>query len=209
MNDQSVAFAQYWRNSLADADLGRGALKEVDQKNMFRLALDTYQRGKVSSIIVTDFFKDEPEGVHTVSIVIRPKVFLSRFEHGKQSSAIPAIMTPIISVGLLARDGKIYPSTKTFVPRDILEPLEQGSFVIGSVRDLDTFMTLDSVSAIHYPQVDDELFGESWRKHLSNCDRLFKHVAYGWEAQESSFELADYALLGKKDQISGVSKRLL
>ena len=119
-----------------------------------------------------------------MDVVIRPQVYAARTEHGKQqSNGVPDIVTPLVTPAVLDRDGRLYPCRGTVVPRDLLEPLERGSFAIGSVSALDTFLT-DSVPGIENDAeeegpLDPEKFEAGWKDYQAGCARMLERVCPG------------------------------
>lgn len=95
MKESSFAYAIYWRNSLADAELGSGALKLKNVEGFLPLQKREVAIGRVGNTTVEKYFADEAEGVRTVEVVLRPKVYRSRLEHGyHRSSGTPDVVTP-------------------------------------------------------------------------------------------------------------------
>ena len=70
MQTESLAFAQYWRNSLADAETGKGAF--------LQLLPETLASGIASAETVEKCFADEKAQTHFVEIVLRPEVYIVR-----------------------------------------------------------------------------------------------------------------------------------
>jgi hypothetical protein len=57
------------------------------------------------------------------------KVYFRLLQHGKDRSAgAPDIVTPVVTPALLSREGFLYPTPATSIPRDLLEPLPKGIF---------------------------------------------------------------------------------
>ncbi|HPH05809.1 MAG TPA: hypothetical protein PL131_08050 [Methylotenera sp.] len=142
----SLTYAKYWRVSLLDADSGIGAFKDknVLPKEAKQLPLSEIATGQLSRELTNELFSGEPKDALTVGIIIRPQVYVARLLHGKAPSAgIPSIITPIISNANIDRDGRMYPAA-TCIARDLLEPLDRGSYSIGDVSTLDTFLTTNS-----------------------------------------------------------------
>jgi hypothetical protein len=75
MDKNSLAYASYWRNSLADADLGFGGLKAATAENFTQLSKDQLASGCLGKPFVDACFKGESEKVECVEVVIRPKVY--------------------------------------------------------------------------------------------------------------------------------------
>ena len=149
MQTETLAFAQYWRNSLADAETSKGAFRLQDCGAFLQLSPETLASGIASAEIVEKCFADEKTQTRFVEIVLRPEVYCAPLQHGVVAeNGNPPIITPIITPALLYRDGRIYPSAQTIMPRDILEPIDEGSFSIGSVAQRDEWLSLHTISDI-------------------------------------------------------------
>ncbi|RAS17232.1 AAA domain-containing protein [Microvirgula sp. AG722] len=216
MTVQSIAYADYWRTSLADSDLGRGAFRSGETEDQLWLTPDALASGRVGSDIVDACFAGEPEPHPFVSVMIRPQVYMARMSHGKRHAGMPDIVTPVVGVALLARDGRLFPLADTVMPRDILEPLEQGAFSVGTVNDLDDFLSrspIPGVDSCRDEQMTEDAFGErhqaGWARYLAGCRQLLAQVTGERSALDESFILADHGFLRKKDVITGASKHIL
>ncbi len=217
MEKRSLAYAHYWRNSLADTDLSSGGFFKSDLKRISfdKVYWDEQGIGFVSQAICAKYFDDEPEHVKTVKVIFRPKVYLARTEHGKALlDGVPQVLTPLVTPAVLARDGRLYPSSDTIMPRDLLEPLQLGSYAIGRLYDLDTFLSTDAVPIVNCTvdeneDVDPSAFEMQWEAHLKGCERLMTRVCSSWPTEEDAVELADFGFLLKKTTDAGFSKNIL
>jgi len=213
MKKGSIAFARYWRNSLADADLGHGGFSE--ETGFDKYYQDKKNTGYVSPSIVENYFANEPEHVEVIEVTFRPLVYLARVEHGKaRQDGVPQIMTPVVTPALLARDGRLYPSGETIVPRDLLEPLQLGAYTVGKLSDLDTFLSTDGVPTVDYSgdeSDDDDLdeFEKQWEDYWKGYNRLMDMVCPDWPDDEEAIEFASYGFLSKKSTASGFSQNIL
>lgn len=152
MDENALGFTSYWRNSLADAESGKGSFERKDAKNFTHW--HGIAAGRLDEAIVSKFFKGEKDDVETVDVILRPKVYFRLLQHGKDRSAgAPDIVTPIVTPALLSREGFLYPTPATSIPRDLLEPLPKEHFRLvrlGSMtntrqsipRSLSTLMTV-------------------------------------------------------------------
>lgn len=205
MRKDSLAYAGYWRNSLADAEAGHGALQPADAQKFQNLSCAELDAGRISQGIIDACFAKEAEQTEFVEVIIRPKVYVSRIEHGKQRrTGTPVIVTPIIAPAMLARDGRLYPLSRTIVPRDILEPLERGTFAIGEVSDQDAYLTTNTIAGINVATNDgeplsDAEFDQQWARYRAACDQLLGQVGQGWPGAEDEYELAKHGYLLKKE----------
>ncbi len=140
MDENALGFASYWRNSLADAESGKGSFERKDAKNFTHW--HGIAAGRLDEAIVSKFFKGEKDDVETVDVILRPKVYFRLLQHGKDRSAgAPDIVTPIVTPALLSREVFLYPTPATSIPRDLLEPLPKGAFSIGEIGQYDKYKT--------------------------------------------------------------------
>lgn len=215
MEENSLKYAKYWRNSLADVELGKGGLSLKDVASFQPLPEEDFIAGRVSQKIAEDYFKGEAAQVKTVAVVIRPNAYFSCVEHAqRRRDGVPSIVTPLVTLAVLARDGRLYPSETTTIPRDLLEPLERGSFTIASVADLDKFLTTDVVPGVEFlaeeKNADDSAeFAASWNAYLQGCERLLLKVCCGWPADNDAFESKRHGYLLKKDSVKGAADHIL
>ncbi len=104
MDDNALGFASYWRNSLADAESGKGSFERKDAKNFTHW--HGIAAGRLDETIVGKFFEGEKDDVETVDVILRPKVYFRLLQRGKDHSAgAPDIVTPIVTPALLSREG--------------------------------------------------------------------------------------------------------
>lgn len=214
MEKRSLLYAGYWRNSLVDTELARGVLTARDIKSFLSCPLDSLRKGRVDQAIVCEIFSKESVEVQTIEVLVRPKVYLTRLEHGsKRQTSLPGVVAPLVIAANLRRDGWLLPAGSTFVPRDLLEPLEHGSFAIGVLDDLDMFLTNHSAPDVD-PAMDDnddqgQHISEAWAECLAHGERLLAFVSKDWAKVERSFEAADYGYLIKNDGAGSASKHIV
>ncbi|CAG9229828.1 DNA helicase [Paraburkholderia caribensis] len=215
MHDKSIAYAAYWRNSLADAELGRGTLTH-DEVNAHRHVLsDEAESGILHEDTVEAFFAAEDEKVRFVEVVYRPLLYAVKNEHGQRAAQLPEFVTPLVTQALLSRDGCLLPKPATVVPRDILQPLEAGSFYIGTIDDLDRFLTDGQVPGISFADVSDgdqtglEEFRNSWKAYRDGLDSLLGAVCDTFVSETRQYLRAEYGLVLKKGVISGATQHVV
>ena len=206
MQTETLAFAQYWRNSLSDAETSKGAFRLKDCGAFLQLPPETLANGIASAEIVEKCFADEKAQTHFVEIVLRPDVYCAPLQHRVVAeNGNPPIITPIITPALLYRDGRIYPSAQTIMPRDILEPIDEGSFSIGSVAQRDEWLSLHTISGIpefdeNGEPLDEETFHNYWEEYCIDCSYFLDAVAFDWRTN-SNYLRANYGYLLKKSMI--------
>ncbi|MGO0790735.1 DEAD/DEAH box helicase [Herbaspirillum seropedicae] len=214
MKQKSLAYAKYWRICLADADLGKAALKKADLEKLILRPADELQRGRISAELTQEFFKQSAADTDEIEITIRPYLYYSFLEHGRtRSSGVPEFVTPVVSQAVLDREGRIYPNKNTVIPRDILEPLDRGSFAIGAVTDMDTWLSEHDVPGFDKQSVGerdlDEWHLERWQKYLDHCKGMLNEVAAGWPEEGEPFRIDDRWTIVKDSDVIGASIHIL
>lgn len=213
MNDYAFKLANYWRNSLADAENGNGALSLSQAEKLLALPAESLASGCLPEGLVNQLFASEPDDTPFVDITLRPWVFRARREHGRVRNGLPAIITPVICQISVSRDGRLHPSAQTMMPRDILEPLDRDNFAIGAQADLDAFLSADDGKRFD-PPVDAEALSDdqhqaNWREYLQFCMKMFREVSGGWDGKADGFELADFGYLVKEEKVEGFSRNIV
>ena len=206
MQTETLAFAQYWRNSLADAETSKGAFRLQDCGAFLQLSPETLASGIAPPEIVEQCFTDEKAQTRFVEIVLRPDVYCAPLQHGVVAeNGNPPIITPIVTPARLYRDGRIYPGAQTIMPRDILEPIDEGSFSIGSVASRDEWLSHNPIPGVpefdeNGEPLDDESFYREWQGWLADCHRFLDGVAHDW-LNGNNYLRANYGYLLKKSMI--------
>lgn len=213
MNQHSLKLAHYWRTSLADAENGKGTLHTAQIATLTAVPVDQLLQGCLGAEIVEALFTDEPADVVNVEITLRPLVYNPRLEHGKARSSPVAAVTPVISQVLITRDGRLYPTASTLVPRDILEPQATGALVVGEQADLDEFLSRHQVPVFEPPAEDEAPIAAEhaaqWNTYLQFCAKMFQYVGRHWHVTEDGFQIAEHAYLFKEAKAEGFTKHIL
>ena len=176
VNHEALACARYWRNSLADAELGRGTFR-IDDVSVFAL-IDSaaLMRGHVDTRAVAALFQGGHAEEECRAVLLRPLVYRARTMHGSRPSRLPEVMTPIVSRVTLFRDGRLSIPTNTVVPRDLLEPLDRNALTIGTVEALDTFLTQVVEPQGIAADDADRPAGAAWLAYRHYCHQLAQAV---------------------------------
>ncbi|EPU1775146.1 AAA domain-containing protein, partial [Escherichia coli] len=144
-------------------------------------------------------------------------------QHGKDRSAgAPDIVTPLVTPALLSREGFLYPTPVTSIPRDLLEPLPKGAFSIGEIEQYDKYKTIHTSFSIDFDdsvdktaETDEErearyaALQQEWRQYLDDSERLLKNVAGDWIKNPEQYELAEHGYIVKTAQSGGASFHIL
>ncbi|WP_202301475.1 AAA domain-containing protein [Dryocola clanedunensis] len=221
MDNNTQGFTSYWRNTLADAESGKGAFERKDEDS-FTLWMDVDQ-GRLGEEIVQSFFEGEDEQVKTVKVLLRPQVWIRLLKHGKERTAgAPGIVTPLVTSALLNREGFLFPISPATIPRDLLEPLPKGTYSIGQMAEYDKYKTTHDLVTFG-PGDEDTQRGEtdeqraerqarykqSWQKYLKETNELLKSVAGKWLDAPEQYEPAGYGYVIKANQPGVASIHIL
>ena len=221
MDRNTQGFASYWRNSLADAESGKGAFERRDT-DAFTQWMDI-TTGRLNEEIVHVFFEGEVDTVKTVEVMLRPQAWNRLIQHGKERTAgAPGIVTPLVTSALLNREGFLFPTGETTIPRDLLEPLPKGTFSIGEMAQYDKYKTTHN--SITFGEDDEQQRLEEndeqraeryakhqlqWQKYLTDSNSLLKNVAEKWISTHEQYEPAGHGYVIKANQPGGASIHIL
>lgn len=214
-----LKWASYWRNSLADAESGKGALKAGDCKSFLEVSRDVRETGKLPENLVQTLFKGEAKDINAINVIYRPNILRLILQHGKShKGSLPEILTVLTCPMWFNRQGYLFPSGSAVVPRDILHPQDDIKFVVGSVADLDKHLTTNKLKTFTYEQVPRELVDDQlttiksdWQDFISHCSLLYRDVCAEVDKKETQdfYELADYSWIAAVKTVAGASDKIL
>ncbi|EXB45211.1 AAA domain-containing protein [Acinetobacter sp. 1000160] len=202
MEDISLKYAKYWRNSLADSINGRGIIQEREADKFLQIPLNQLRQEYIQNPdLIASLFDGQNKDVQTIEILVRPKVYQSILEHTVGNSNLPEIVTPLILSATLTRKGLIYPAQNTSIPRDLLAPLVDGAFVIGTVSQQDIFLTQYPPPKHTYSDPEGlkaQNVTSLWDQSLNHAEQLLKNVMSDLSELELNFQQTDYAYVSAK-----------
>ncbi|WP_294911401.1 AAA domain-containing protein [Tatumella sp. UBA2305] len=221
MDSNTKGFTSYWRNTLADADSGKGGFRsgDADKFCQWRDA----ESGRLAEDIVRDYFAGEDTDVMTVEVMLRPQAWMLQRQHGKKPAAgAPDVVTPLVLSARLNREGFLIPAADASIPRDLLEPLPQGVFSVGEMAQYDKYQTTHSsdYSADEGqtpPETETEQqqlqrhagYQRQWQAYLQQSEQLLAHVAGKWLDAHEHYEQAEYGYVIKESQAAGAGFHIL
>ena len=126
MISMALAYARYWRNTLADAELGRGAFRSREVEAFQRIDAEALARGRFGEDTLAALFQGDNREAESLKVVLRPLVYRSRTEHGRSRVGSPDFLTPIATPATVFRGGRLELGPGTATPRDLLEPIGGG-----------------------------------------------------------------------------------
>ncbi|PPC84398.1 MAG: phospholipase [Methylotenera sp.] len=209
MSALSLKYARYWRNSLLDADNGKGTALP---SGSVPCSLSQMDEGIIDNAdLIARLFQDEEVDAETVEVTIRPFVYKSILHHGKTTGAgLPGEIYPVISNAVLYRSGHLYP-VNAIIPRDLLEPLDTGSFSIAELSTLDRFATItqfpDFSNTALNGKTKAEWFNNKWEDYRHYCHEMLKFTG-AYEIIDERYELIDVSYLIKEDIASDMIKSI-
>lgn len=201
-------YATYWRHSLADAELGKGAWKKTElDKEFTAQPLESLINGILDEDTLAVLFKGEPEHIESVDLIIKPWAFMQQFVHDKRpEGALPEIVTPLSCTVRANRSGEMLPSGKTVIARDILDPVDKGSFAIGQVSAMDEYLTRCGYSV--NPE-EDRAHVVIWKEYLDYCTRFMAAVIENWPQTPDKYVKAGTWYLKKVDNTGSPRKHII
>ena len=202
METNSTAFASYWRNSLVDGGFNRGSFTETNSASFETIPADSFEHGYVPDHLLKTLFDNIKDETHLVEVVLYPFIFRLVAEHGVVSHRdYPPIVAPVVTYAFVARSGRIFPMAKSFIPRDLLEPQDAGSFTLGDVSDLDQFLATENVFSINPDSASHSMeeteFETRWEAYRAFCWRMIDAVAGSRASLKTMFKLTKEAWLVK------------
>ncbi|MCL1114431.1 AAA domain-containing protein [Shewanella basaltis] len=214
-----LPWASYWRNSLADAESGKGALKASECKSFLEVDRDVRQTGVLPAKLVEKLFKDVAQDTNAVKVIYRPNVIVLTLQHGKSHQGnLPEILTALACPMWVNRQGYLFPSGPAVVPRDLLHPQDNIKFTVGTVADLDVHLTTHQLKTFAKDQVPHELdekkltdIKKDWLAFIDHCSLLYQEVCKGLGSTDIQdfYSIANYSWIQPVDSVSGMSANIL
>ena len=192
---------RYWRMSLADGALGRGRFRNAERERFMQLSSDTLHSGKLPPEQAKRIFEGEDDTTQAVSVRLWPLVTARKSSHAATiRDGLPEIVAPIVTEGFVSREGRITPKSTT-IARDILAPMPDGVFSIGTVDDLDGFLTRN-------PFLPDEQ-GYVWKQYRDHCHAMLDAVARGWPRCDRDYGANETGFLEVSDSAPATVRQIL
>lgn len=187
MNLQHQSILKYWRSSLADGALGKGRFSERDRKKLMELPKGALRDGVLPKNQVRKLFEGKKPDTKTVATRIWPMVTARKKSHGVTiSNGYPDFVAPVVSEAIVDREGNIRPS-RNVIARDVLTPLPNDVFALGSVDDLDKFLATTPFSPNENTPV--------WSQYLEHCRAMLDAVSPGWPSNDQNYVFAGVGFL--------------
>ncbi|PKF54885.1 AAA domain-containing protein [Psychrobium sp. 1_MG-2023] len=214
-----LSWIRYWRNSLADADSGKGALKKRDLNGYHPTKRTNFSLGMLepSDQILEKLFADENDNVLVIKAHYRPVLYTITKQHRQDyRGTTPQVLSPVICPIWITREGLFFSAGTPYIPRDILAPQADDKFTIAAVSDLDDFLTTHSTPSYSDDEIvsaiqSEETIAEQsklWTQYYELAQGLFRDVCSKQKIYES-YTLLENGVIGKIDDITGASTHIL
>ncbi|NOD31657.1 AAA domain-containing protein [Ruegeria atlantica] len=191
---------KYWRVSLADSALGDGKFTQRERKRFIELSGDAVRSGKLPDSMLERLF-GEQKSAKSIAVRFWPLVMARKSYHGAaRVDGLPEIVAPVVTEATVERDGQITP-LRNALARDVLSPLPSGEFSIGSVDDLDDFLT--------ETPLPDMIAEDSWPEYLSHCRKMVDAVAEGWPNGDEDFQSMGFGFLELAEDASATIRNIV
>ena len=198
MDSQQIL--RYWRTSLADGVLGEGKFRQRDRKRFVSVSSEALRTGKLQDKDLSRVFKGQPSA-KSVAIRFWPLVVARKSSHGAMyADGLPEIVAPVVTEATVDRDGQIIPS-RNALARDVLAPLPSGEFSIGTVEELDAFLTETPL-----PNMTVE---GSWQDYLGHCRKMVDAVAEGWPRGDKDYQPVGSGFLELAEDASAMVRNII
>jgi hypothetical protein len=213
------SWASYWRNSLADAESCKGTLK--DNSGFVTVDVENFATGRLPEDTVNELFKDENDKTQLIQLICRPSIFKLKKEHGKKLTGFPEVISPLICPLWLNRQGYLFPSDDPTIPRDLLSPQDGNKFTLGTVENLDQFLSTYSIKIFQESDIPLELTEDQydgikaeWSTYQNHCRNLYKQVCTenlnsNLYSRTENSQSKTIVWLSKREQIDGTIQHLL
>ena len=209
--DSTQKILNYWRQCLVDGLFGQGIFKESDLDDLAKIGSLSIENGQVDNELLSVLFESEKEDVDAIEVLLFPKVFYQTAQHNQRSQYYPQVILPVISSAFLTREGYLYPY-RTQIARDVLEPQDNDSFTIGSIVDVDEFLSKKEISVIHYEpeeEFDNELFEKKWRDYQDDINNVLISISDDFPNHSQHYQARDYGYLIKEKDNTGMITNIL
>lgn len=190
----------YWRTSLADGALGEGKFTQSDRKRFVEIPASALKSGLLPKEVLDRVFRDQTSA-KAVAVRFWPLVTARKLSHGvAQAGGLPEFVAPVVTEATVDRDGQITP-LRNALARDLLSPLPSGEFAIGSVGDLDAFLTETPL-----PDMSSD---DAWENYLGHCRKMVDAVSQGWPRGDVDYQPIGYGFLELAEDANATVRGIL
>ncbi|ODT90071.1 MAG: hypothetical protein ABS86_04390 [Sphingobium sp. SCN 64-10] len=141
MAKTDLSVMKYWRSSVADSAIGDACLTRKALEGFHGLSSEEAETGILGKEAIDFLFDKVPEHTRRIAVSYRPLHARRQSRHTRsRGDGLPLEVTPVVTEAQVTREGRIIPK-QSVIARDVLDPLAHGAFSVGSVANLDGFLT--------------------------------------------------------------------
>ncbi len=189
MNEKTLRYIHYWRNSLVDGALSSGILPDKkdgigsggNEDKYWTVTKADWTEGCLhDKVAVQSIFAraDIPTDLEFVSLLVYPTLYQTTSEHTVGHGGWVRRFSSISVNVLMNRNGNLFVEDPPLVPRDILDPVyPDKGIVVGEIQTLDEFLTKKPFDL----EIASKSDREKWRSLLSYIEEIEKAVCTGIE----------------------------
>ncbi|PWR17774.1 AAA domain-containing protein [Zavarzinia compransoris] len=183
-----LSVLRYWRAAVADSAAGEACLTPKALGEFQALSRAEAESGRLSRDTIEVLFAGVPKNQSRVAVSYRPLHVRRRVSHARsRGDGLPLEVAPVVTEAAVTRAGLIIPM-RSVIARDILDPLPRGAFSIGSVADLDRFLTARPFPA---GEGRDDL----WPRHQAYWRQLMAEAGGNWPEADDDYQAVGWGLI--------------
>lgn len=202
MATTDLAILKYWRSAVADSAIGNACLTSKMLGEFRSLSREEADVGVLGREAIEFLFDNVPEHVRRIAVSYRPLHVRRQSRHTRsRSDGLPLEVTPVVTEAQVTREGRIIPN-RSVIARDILDPLARGAFSVGSVVDLDSFLTTHPFAA---KEEDPDL----WRQYRDYWQQMMAQAGGDWPTSDPEYQIVGHGLIRPATEAAATVKQIL
>ena len=202
MTKADLSILKYWRSAVADSAIGDACLTSKNLDEFHFLSHEEAEAGVLGQEAINFLFDRVPERLRRIAVSYRPLHVRRQSRHTRsRGDGLPLEVTPVINEAQITREGRIIPG-QSVIARDILDPLARGAFSVGSVADLDSFLT-------GQPFAGKEEDPTLWQDYQAYWQKLMAEVGGNWPASDPEYQIVGHGLIRPATEAAATVKQIL
>lgn len=202
MAKADLAVLKYWRSSVADSAIGDACLTSNMLEEFHKLSREEAETGVLGKEAIGFLFDKVPEHTRRIAVSYRPLHARRQSRHTRsRGDGLPLEVTPIVTEAQLTREGRIIP-IHSVIARDILDPLARGAFSVGSVANLDRFLTAQ-------PFAGKEENLNLWQDNQRHWQQMMAEVGGDWPTSDPEYQIVGHGLIRPATEAAATVKQIL
>ncbi len=202
MAKTDLAVLKYWRSSVADSAIGDACLTSKVLEEFHSLSREEAETGILGKEAIDFLFDKVPEHTRRIAVSYRPLHARRQSRHTRsRGDGLPLEVTPVVAQAQVTREGRIIPN-HSVIARDVLEPLARGAFSVGSVANLDSFLTAQ-------PFAGKEEDPNLWQHYQRHWQQMMVEAGGDWPASDPEYQIVGHGLIRPATEAAATVKQIL